>query len=212
MVELEQKCQMINIFSKIKDVVNEQGGNIADYTPLSEYPEHIRISGGSKKYGADIGGFLGDISSQGMLRLSIEEVNLDFRGVKSIGALVLKDRFSRINVKSVDFSDLERLHTPSALEGAFYQCNLEYVSFPKLKEISGAWALKGAFGHNLYLKSISFPVLENLDSTTNQFDDMLDGVTGCTVHFPAHMESVISVLDSAGNGFSGTNTLILFDL
>ena len=41
---------------------------------------------------------------------------------------------------------------------------------------------------------------------------MLRGVTGCTVHFPSNLESVIGSWSSVTNGFGGTDTVILFDL
>ena len=41
---------------------------------------------------------------------------------------------------------------------------------------------------------------------------MLSGVTGCTVHFPSNLQSVIGSWTSVSAGFSGTNTTVLFDL
>ena len=41
---------------------------------------------------------------------------------------------------------------------------------------------------------------------------MLDGVTGCTVHFPSNIQSVIGSWASVTSGFGGTNTTVLFDL
>ena len=41
---------------------------------------------------------------------------------------------------------------------------------------------------------------------------MLSGVTGCTVHFPSNLESVIGSWSDVTDGFDGTNTTVLFDL
>ena len=64
------------------------------------------------------------------------------------------------------------------------------------------------------ITSLSFPALtsSSFGSNTNQFNNMLTGVTGCTVHFPSNLQSVIGSWDSVTNGFGGTNTTVLFDL
>ena len=41
---------------------------------------------------------------------------------------------------------------------------------------------------------------------------MLQGVSGCTVHFPSNLQSVIGSWSDVTNGFGGTNTTVLFDL
>ena len=41
---------------------------------------------------------------------------------------------------------------------------------------------------------------------------MLSGVTGCTVHFPSNLETVIGDWSSVTSGFGGTDTTVLFDL
>jgi hypothetical protein len=41
---------------------------------------------------------------------------------------------------------------------------------------------------------------------------MLPGVTGCTVHFPSNLQSVIGSWADVTEGFGGTNTTVLFDL
>lgn len=69
---------------------------------------------------------------------------------------------------------------------------------------------KGA--QDLYLKSISFPVLSNLGSEKTQFNQMLSGVSGCTVHFPASLESTLSSWEDVQSGFSGIDTVIVYDL
>lgn len=48
-------------------------------------------------------------------------------------------------------------------------------------------------------------------SRTNQFSNMLYGVRGCTVHFPASTQTKIETMSGYPN-FGGTNTTVLFDL
>lgn len=81
-----------------------------------------------------------------------------------------------------------------------------------MTSIKGSKALKLAFARNLHLSSVSFDVLEDLGTRTDQFDDMLEGVTGCTVHFPSALESTMQSWTSVTDGFGGTNTTVLFDL
>jgi hypothetical protein len=61
---------------------------------------------------------------------------------------------------------------------------------------------------------LSFPALKttSFGSYTNQFADMLSGVTGCTVHFPSNLQAVIGSWSDVTSGFGGTNTTVLFDL
>ena len=67
---------------------------------------------------------------------------------------------------------------------------------------------------NTKITSISFPALKSTSfgSRTNQFNNMLSIVTGCTVHFPSNLESVIGSWSDVTSGFGGTNTTVLFDL
>lgn len=164
------------------------------------------------KYGVDVDAFLGNKSSDGMLQIPTAQASVDFTGIKSIGSQALMNKFLNMNVVSVNFSDLESLNAASACEGAFYSCTLEKVEFPKLTSVNGSKALKLAFGKNLHLTEIKFNVLSDLGTRTDQFDDMLEGVTGCTVHFPAALESTIENWTSVTNGFGGTNTIVVYDL
>ena len=64
------------------------------------------------------------------------------------------------------------------------------------------------------LASIFFPSLNSnfFGSYTNQFKGIPQGVTGCTVHFPSNLQSVIGSWFDVTAGFGGTNTTVLFDL
>jgi hypothetical protein len=61
---------------------------------------------------------------------------------------------------------------------------------------------------------MSFPALTSTSfgSYTNQFNNMLRMVTGCTVHFPSNLQSVIGSWSDITAGFGGTNTVVSFDL
>ena len=66
------------------------------------------------------------------------------------------------------------------------------------------------------LKTLYFPALNSHsfdhDITETAFSGMLYGVTGCTVHFPSNLQSIIGGRADVTSGFDGTNTTVLFDL
>ena len=101
-----------------------------------------------------------------------------------------------------------------AMSSAFYSCTgLTSVDLSSLTTVSGSYAMQYAFQYSS-LTSLSFPALTSTSfgSYTNQFNSMLYGVTGCTVHFPSNLQSVIGSWSSVTSGFGGTNTTVLFDL
>ena len=119
------------------------------------------------------------------------------------------------SLTSVNLSSLSTISDSYALECAFQECtSLTSVDLSNLSTISGNYALRYAFSSCTNLKELSFPALtsESFGSTTNQFDYMLNKVTGCTVHFPSNLESVIGSWSDVTKGFGGTNTTVLFDL
>lgn len=127
-----------------------------------------------------------------------------------------RDTFTNCTkLRSIDFSSLERIEAfKTHSESCFSGCNsLEELSFPKLNFIHGG-GLWGAFSSCRNLKNIYFYSLNSTSfgSYTNQFNNMLSGVTGCTVHFPSNLQSVIGSWSSVTSGFGGTNTTVLFDL
>lgn len=102
----------------------------------------------------------------------------------------------------------------SAFSNAFYGCtSLTSVDLGSLATVSGSSALSGAFRSCSSLTSVSFPALttSSFGSRTNQFNNMLQGVRGCTVHFPAAIQGKIETMTGYPN-FGGTNTTVLFDL
>ena len=113
---------------------------------------------------------------------------------------------------SVDLSSLYSINI-RGMYGAFQNCtSLTSMSFPSLRSIRSK-AMSGAFQGCTSLTTLSFPALTStFGSETDQFNGMLSGVTGCTVHFPSNLQSVIGSWSDATNGFGGTNTIVLFDL
>ena len=98
---------------------------------------------------------------------------------------------------------------------AFSGCtSLRTLSFPALAGISDNSIFNSAFRNCTNLRSLSFPALtaSSFGSPTNQFNNMLYGCSGVTVHFPASVQSTIGSWNSVTSGFGGTNTTVLFDL
>lgn len=91
---------------------------------------------------------------------------------------------------------------------------LSSVEFPSLIILKGVGTLRYMFENRTNLQTVSFPALrsDSFGTTKTQFDNMLIGITGCTVHFPSNLQSVIGNWASVGNGFGGTNTTVSFDL
>lgn len=119
------------------------------------------------------------------------------------------------NLETVSFSSIESCSSREGFGYIFSNCSkLTSVDFSKLNSIPQRTVFKNAFSNCTSLTSVSFPSLKSTSfgSYTNQFSNMLSGVTGCTVHFPSNLQSVIGSWSDVQNGFSGTNTVVLFDL
>lgn len=118
-------------------------------------------------------------------------------------------------ITKVDLSILTTISGENALYAAFKNCtSLTEVRLDSLSSITGYSAMCQAFKGCTSLTTLMFPSLQisAFGSNTNQFDEMLSGVTGCIVHFPSDLESIIGNWTSVLNGFGGTNTVVLFDL
>ena len=119
------------------------------------------------------------------------------------------------SLTSVDFRNLLKVHY-SSLASTFRGCtNLTSVDFSSLQQI-GEPGFLNTFQDCTSLKSLSFPALRSAsfenNARQNCFYNMLQGVTGCTVHFPSNLESVIGQWNDVLDGFGGTDTVVLFDL
>lgn len=97
---------------------------------------------------------------------------------------------------------------------AFRDCkNITSVNFSSLATMDSGQPMWYAFYGCSKLTSLSFPALtvDSFGSAVGQFENMLNGVTGCTVHFPASIQAKIETMKGYPN-FGGTNTTVLFDL
>ena len=118
-------------------------------------------------------------------------------------------------ITSASFPELTTISGSQALCYLFNNCqSLASLEFPKLSVLTGSQAFYYTFNLCRNLQSVSFPALtsQSFGSYTNQFSRMLNSVTGCTVHFPSNLQSVIGSWGDVQNGFGGTNTTVLFDL
>lgn len=114
----------------------------------------------------------------------------------------------------VDFSKIEELSGDGCFAGAFLGCNVGgVVRFTSLTTLTGDGALRVCFAKSdvseIYFNSLTS---QSFGEDLEQFMSMLLLVTGCTVHFPSNLESVIGNWSDVLAGFGGTNTTILFDL
>ena len=134
--------------------------------------------------------------------------------VTSIGNSGLNNAFNGCtNLTSTGLNNVSSIGS-DGLTYAFYDCtSLTSTGLDNVTSI-GSYGLYSTFSGCTSLTSLSFPKLNSnsFGSYTNQFYDMLRGVTGCTVHFHWNLESVIGSWSDVTSGFGGTNTTVLFDL
>ena len=144
-------------------------------------------------------------------------VNIDLSNLTTVsGSSAMVYAFlSDTSLIEVDLSSLTTVSGDRPLQYVFSHCeNLTDVDLSSLANINSRLALNNAFSYCTSLTSLSFPSLNSnsFGSYTNQFNNMLQDVTGCTVHFPSNLQSVIGSWSDVQNGFGGTNTTVLFDL
>ena len=123
------------------------------------------------------------------------------------------------NISSVYIPKLEYINGSGALARAFgipvnSNNSLSSVEFTSLKTLRGVGSLRYLFENRTNLQTVSFPSLrsDSFGTLKTQFDNMLSGIDGCTVHFPSNLQSILSTWTSVQNGFSGTNTTVSYDL
>lgn len=195
----------------------------------ASFPNLLDISGGNALYFAF--SHCENLQNVSFPKLEIIDTNASY---------ALNEAFYDTAITSLSFPELTEIKGTYALDFMCQDCSsLTSVSFPKLKSITKAYAMRGAFTNtkltsveftsletvqtnNVFgycfqttttLTSLSFPALKNnFGSSKNQFNNMLYGITGCTVHFPSNLQSVIGSWSDVTAGFGGTNTTVLFDL
>lgn len=117
-------------------------------------------------------------------------------------------------ITTADLSCLTAINGYNGLQRIFSNDRaLASVDLSSLTVLAGATSLEYAFS-NTSLTTLSLPCLtpSSFGGINSQFNNMLYGVTGCTVHFPSNIQSTIGSWTSVTNGFGGTNTTVLFDL
>lgn len=117
---------------------------------------------------------------------------------------------------TVSFPQLQTVSGTQAFSQTFGGCtSLTEISFPEISTINGSKAMSYLFYGCTALKKVYFGKHSStiaFGSYTNQFNNMLSGCTGVTVHFPAACQSTMSSWSDVTAGFGGTNTTVLFDL
>jgi hypothetical protein len=119
------------------------------------------------------------------------------------------------SLKKVDLHNAKKIALTASFAGlsSFEEIDLSSAEDLTRFALGGSASIGGAFA-NTSISNLSLPALKSTSfgSYTNQFNYMLKGVTGCTVHFPSNLQSVIGSWSSVTSGFGGTNTTVLFDL
>ena len=143
--------------------------------------------------------------------------SVDLSGLTTLsGTQAMQSAFAYCSsLTSVDLSSLTTLSGNGVMLSTFAECtSLTSVDLSSLTTVNRNGAMQYAFQNCTSLTSLSFPSLTSTSfgSYTNQFNYMLARVTGCTVHFPSNLQSVIGSWSDVQKGFGGTNTTVLFDL
>lgn len=120
------------------------------------------------------------------------------------------------SLTAIDLGKLESINGTGGFLDAFYGCsNLSSVNLSSLSSIPAGSALKTAFRNCTSLKSLSFPALtaNSFGTNTNQFNNMLQGCTNVTIHFPASVRSTIQSWSDVTAKFGAAgSTNIRYDL
>lgn len=141
--------------------------------------------------------------------------SVDFSSLTAINgeSAFIRAFYDCSSLVNINFSSLASANGNYVFQYAFFNTRLQNVTFPTLSAIKGQNTFTYAFYACAYLQSVSFPALtRDFYRYSGVFYNMLVGVSGCTVHFPSNLQSVIGSWSDVQNGFGGTNTTVLFDL
>lgn len=118
------------------------------------------------------------------------------------------------NLTTAKMPKLKAFTLNGSLTYGFAYTALTTMEFPSLESCASSMCLSGTFTSCSSLSSLWFYALKttSFGSITNQFNQMLQGCTGVTVHFPMAIQATIGSWRDVTNGFGGTNTTVLFDL
>lgn len=126
--------------------------------------------------------------------------------------------YSCTSLATADVSGVEEI-TNNAANSMFVGCtSLTTMTWTSLNKLWAQALYDAYFGSGI--QTLYFPALttfgDDVDPVNNPDSDpfyyMLEGVDGCTVHFPAALQATIGNWPSVQSGFEGTNTTVLFDL
>jgi hypothetical protein len=153
------------------------------------------------------------VNPDSIVHISFNFDNLPVSAVSQFSAATFQGLYS---LESISISNMANLRITG---NTFYKCsNLSEVDVSSVTKMTSG-ALSGTAGGGGFLKGTAVTTLSfySLNSTsfgsyTNQFNNMLAGKSGVTVHFPSNLQSVIGNWTSVAAGFGGSNTTILFDL
>ena len=140
---------------------------------------------------------------------------IDLSSLTTISSKCTEMFASCTSLTTVYLSSLSTINATQGCISMFIGCTaLTSIDFPSLTALKASYAFSSAFEQCSGLTRISFYALtpSSFGSYTNQFNSMLSGVTGCTVHFPMAIQSTIGSWTSVTGGFGGTNTTVLFDI
>lgn len=135
---------------------------------------------------------------------------LDLSSLKTISGSMAYIAAYCTSLTEVKFDSLETIAINSGLYYAFqYSTALEELSFPKLSLIDKTNVLQYACRGCTALKNVYFGGLKSTSfgTPTNQFSNMLNGVTGCIVHLPSSLNGHLG-----SRSFGGSSTSIVYDL
>ena len=135
---------------------------------------------------------------------------LDLSALKTISGSMSSIASYCSSLTEVKLDSLETIAINNGLTYAFqYDTALEELSFPKLSLIDKTNVLQYACRGCTALKNVYFGGLksDSFGTPTNQFSNMLSGVSGCTVHLPSSLNGYLG-----NRSFGGSSTSIVYDL
>lgn len=123
-------------------------------------------------------------------------------------------------LKNVTLESLETINANKALNLCFSKTGIITMKFSSLSTITSAGTqyfnapMYGCFLGCTSLQSLWFYALDvnSFGTGDKQFYMLLSSCTNVTVHFPIRIQSTIGSWTDVTNGFSGTNTTVLFDI
>ena len=211
--------QIVNgVLSRKTSTYNLTGSEFSSVTSINDYGLYFAFYNCTGITGSVN---LSSVTSIGMYGLYSAFYNcaglvgsVDLSSVTSIGNSGMQNAFSECTgLTNVNLSSVTSIGK-SGMQNAFYYCTglTGSVDLSSVTSIGNS-GMQNAFRNtgitDLYFNSLTS---SSFGSYTNQFSYMLNNVTGCTVHFPSNLQSVIGSWADVTNGFGGRNTTVLFDL